>query len=135
MKVDRIITSVPLNSTAAKVVSGRGEHWTPDYMPSRDIWETPPPMRRVPTSNPTAAGIVGLRTGRLVVVGLYDGGSKNHKSSWVVRCDCGRYELRKARALRNPENTNDKCQECDHLERIRTNHYAKKPTKMQWERT
>lgn len=43
------------------------------------------------------------RIGRLVVQGVYVGQNRtlnNHKSKWVVKCDCGRYQVNSGATLR-----------------------------------
>lgn len=62
----------------------------------------------------------GFKIGKLTVCGLLDikhypffkktaGGAR-----WVVRCDCGRYEIRKTKNLRDRKST--KCEKCDKLQ-------------------
>lgn len=117
---EKLPATTPLNKTAAKVVSQRGDHYNPDVNYSGH-WhaDAPPRMRKIPARSKAAAKMIGHRTGRLKVVGLYAGKT----SKWVVRCSCGDYELRTARALRNPHNKNDKCQNCHHLGRVKHRYF------------
>ena len=55
-----------------------------------------------------APPLVGVRFGRFVVVGLH----AEIRGAWVVRCDCGDYETRRSRAIRNPNNFGDRCTLC-----------------------
>lgn len=107
----------PVNRTAALVVS-RGEHFEPEVDTSKMVYsDTPLPIKR-PTnaakSNPAYKDLTGLRNGRLTVMGLYAGG----KGRWVVRCACGKYEVRTAKAVKNIAN-NDMCSFCHAVERIK----------------
>lgn len=44
----------------------------------------------------------------MVVVGL----AKDIAARWIVRCDCGDYEPRTAKAIKNPANGADCCVKC-----------------------
>lgn len=52
--------------------------------------------------------LAGQRQGAFLILGL----SARHRSRWVVRCDCGIYALRSAKALKNPQNSLDCCTAC-----------------------
>lgn len=103
---------IPINKTAARVVSA-GEQYVPNkkhgsYLHS----ELPLPTRRIPSDAPDLRGI---RFGSFRVVGLGEQGvGRRGNAPWVVRCDCGRYEHRTAKAIRNPRNTEDACNICRH---------------------
>jgi hypothetical protein len=130
-RLNAVITSVPANATAARVM-GRGEQsWKPaNPRPfGRLHWDHPPPMKDFfgePHKNFT-----GRRFGRFVVVGLLDqdGGKR-----WVVRCACGDFEVRTPQsiALRiagfEPNDSNpcwDRCWNCGQLTVIQKR-YVKK---------
>lgn len=55
--------------------------------------------------------LTGKRRGRLVVQGL----AKYIPKRWVVRCDCGTYEVRTSKAIRNDSNAVDACVRCKQL--------------------
>lgn len=123
---DRIAASAPANSTAAKVTS-RGSHYEPTFIPCRETWDTPPPMRDIPANqqnNPNLVGIMGRKFGRLTVLGLLNDPERSSKqgSSWVVRCACGAYEVRKAKTIRNPLNIEDRCSRCDAVKKHQENY-------------
>lgn len=62
--------------------------------------------------------LVGVRRGSLTVVGYatWRGTSKSESPHrWCCRCVCGRYTLRKGKALRNERNTTDACDRCREL--------------------
>lgn len=52
--------------------------------------------------------LTGHRQGRFSVVGFAAG----VKARWVVKCDCGFFEIRSTQALKNPNNGKDCCSEC-----------------------
>lgn len=59
--------------------------------------------------------LVGIKVGKLTVLGL----STERNSSWVVKCDCGKYTFRTARTIRK-RNSDSACDDCD-----RQNKYLK----------
>lgn len=123
--LERIVASVPLNQTAAKVTSG-GEHYEPVVeFSAHEHFDAPPPIQPMHKLPGTAQGIVGRKCGRLTVIGLAvsqaaEGKTRRkHNARWVVRCVCGDYEFRTVKAIRNPRNTSDRCQRCHHIERVK----------------
>lgn len=120
---DRIAASVPLNVTAATVVSS-GEHYEPKFT-NQAHWKEPPPIRPFPKHAPTSLpNFTGKQHGRLRVLGLHrhPDGNKNAGLRWVVRCVCGRYELRSTKALKAERVTDDgqgdRCQACVHTRKL-----------------
>ena len=115
-KFDDILTRRPVNRTAALVVSA-GVQYAPNTKGNGHDSENPIPTRPVSRYELSAESFVdltGWRIGRLTVVGIADlVGGKSMK--WVVRCDCGRYSTRKAKAIKNEQNTQDRCDHCRHL--------------------
>ena len=73
-------------------------------------YESCPPI--LPTSEHAWRNILedltGARQGKLTVVGFSEG----LKARWVVKCECGFYEIRTTQAIKNPNNGNDCCSEC-----------------------
>lgn len=97
---------LPVNKTAALVI-GKGVAYLPGKIDADRIHsELCPPIRRHLLL--TSDDLTGTRLGRLAVVGMH--AKKNGR--WVVRCDCGIFEIRTAKGLRNPENRGDRCVEC-----------------------
>lgn len=122
---DRVISSAPLNTDAAKARDGGGVHWTPEIKqsPGKVRSHAPLPMKTVPPG----LNLTGLKVGRLTVIGL---AAKNTSggAAWVVRCVCGYYETRKARTLRRPGYAADAmCDECRYLHELRSGR-VKRPT-------
>ena len=72
-------------------------------------------MRPIPKGAPE---LIGMVNGRLTVIGLLAETSAQ-QAAWVVRCTCGKYETRTAKAIRNPKNAEDRCYHCRHLEYLK----------------
>lgn len=104
----------PVDRVAARVV-GKGVDWTPNKRIQTADSETPLPTAIIERMNPqartVAETVIGRRCGRLTVLGL----SADRKGRWVVRCQCGTYTLRTYKAITNPANTVDCCEQCRHL--------------------
>ena len=125
---DRIISSTPLNTDAAKARDGGGVHWEPEtkQSPGKVRSHAPPPMRPLPKV-PTCPNLVGLKVGKLTVIGMAAKRTSDG-AAWVVRCVCGYYETRKARVLRRPDYAADAmCDECRYLVELKAGR-AKRPT-------
>ena len=58
--------------------------------------------------------LTGRRFGKMTVIGYSKDNKQStyHKPNWVCRCECGMYETRKSRAVKNPNNQNDCCHVC-----------------------
>lgn len=119
-------TSGPVNKVAARVMRP-GIHYEKDLGDFDKHWQNPPPHYRfIPQAgNPQSIDLTGRKFGLFTVVGWL--GTKNGPSTgrrkgpdkppkrqgaWLVRCTCGDYEQRTARAIRNPANTGDRCRIC-----------------------
>lgn len=76
---------------------------------------TPLPMIEFP--GPDDKNLTGLNVDRLTVMGfsVLKGSGTGAKGRWVVRCACGRYEIRSSRALkrRRTRGKVESCHECD----------------------
>ncbi len=97
VKLIDIVSKKPVNKTAALVVGSSKErhlnHKSPNAYESETPYKT---MDRLPFhSRKTLKDLTGIKTGRLTVLGY----SSEYKRRWVVRCDCGRYCLRKNKPL------------------------------------
>lgn len=108
----------PIDRTAAMMFS-KGVA-PPDVKITCDHWETCPPMkaRALVKYQMTDEDLTGRRQGRFVVMGM----ARDRKARWVVRCDCGCFEIRTAKALRNPNNADDKCVKCRKLDQAKRHH-------------
>jgi len=110
---NRVVSATPQNQTAARVMS-KGVHYEPTMAPAPHHVSTdvPLPMRDIRSTAPEtqvlARALVGKIFGRLTVKGLAVG-----KSRWVVRCSCGQWEHRRAKALQQGEVARLMCRRCD----------------------
>lgn len=109
---DRIAASSPINRAAGLAVSGASIHYEPKINDARESWDAPPALRPIP---PNVPPLVGRRFGRMVVVGL----QAETNGRWVVRCACGKYEVRRAAAINGKYAAVQQCQVCDHLDKLR----------------
>lgn len=112
---DRLATSAPLNKTSAVVTGKSGIHWTPKKTFLQPRYDSPQPLSPVPVGMPDLAG---NQFCRFKVAGYLGRDGK-----WLVRCACSAYEERTAKAIRNPKNIVDCCQECQHLLQIKRNQH------------
>lgn len=116
---DFIATSRPVDATAARVLQ-KGEHYDPVKAKERfGHSDTPLPTGRY--RGPASWDMTGNRFGLFLVVGAVPGQVvTGFKTRWVVRCQCGAYEIRTTRAIKNPENAEiDRCAVCRNLVWIR----------------
>ena len=112
MIFDDVITSDPVNGTAARVTS-RGYQ----YIPNKKIetLDSPYPIEtRALEINQPQKDHSGRRFGRLTAIAPY----AHKRKRWVCRCDCGTFTVRTTRAVQNTKN-NDACEECRHLDYLR----------------
>lgn len=125
--------SQPANQQAGKIIGKGGDVWKPEikYPPGFVREEVGAlPFRNPP---PNTLNLMGQRFGSLVVLGLQAEPRKGGtKAAWVVRCDCGAYEHRKAKTLTKGDPKRWHCSNCDYLSELRA---GRKPTKTIAERT
>ena len=119
---DRIAASVPVNKQAARV-AGRGVHYQSKFQPPKWQISVENPLPFTLNINPLSGISVGMRVGRMVVKGY--GGKVGQEAAYVVRCDCGKWEHRKARALKTPQKPL-MCFNCHNLEWIKSAEYRAK---------
>ena len=137
----------PVDRVAARVTSRHKQEFdaTAHIQAHTRHSDNPFPMRALDSGLAgTANDIRGLRNGRLVIIGLLAQRSKNREqrkqgrrkmAQWVARCDCGRYEIRSAKAMRSPTNKEDRCMACWKLADIqrRRVHRDGLPQRERWE--
>ena len=97
VKTIDIVNKTPVNKTAALVTGKCKETHLNHKNPCSRESDTPYRiMDRIPFhARNELTNLTGKRNGRLTILGY----SRDFKKSWVVRCDCGRYGLRKNRAV------------------------------------
>ncbi len=117
----RVITSDPIDATAARVVS-RGPQWVElDSNPADVCSAVPLPTRKVASDWRTFQDLTGSVRGWLTVIGLAayrKRTARECKAYWVCRCVCGSYTFRTSRAIKNVAN-NDACAKCHKVRRLR----------------
>jgi hypothetical protein len=119
---------IPVNRLALQGVL-KGEHYKFNRkgIKNRRFW-TYEPLPIAPLYV-TAENIIGRKFGSNMVVVNYYGKSisKNRPMGrWIVRCVCGNYELRSAKAVKNKKNKNDCCCECKKIRTMRNSIYQRK---------
>ena len=110
--VDGVRANRPVDRVAVRVAFAKGEAYEPTKkIVTRDsdapiAWRG---MRSVDVRS-GRENLAGRRFGRFVVLGIAVEGH-----GWVVRCQCGRYSVRNAKAICNPRNSADRCEHCRHV--------------------
>lgn len=117
----RIITSIPLDSTAAAVVRP-GYHYEPisDIYGVKQWFSKCPELVEPPRNQPQFVNLTGKRFGELIVIGY--GGTHPTKpgSRWVVQCRCGRYEYRRTQSITGSKaKQRRRCTVCDNTANVR----------------
>jgi hypothetical protein len=124
--------SVPLNRTAARVIS-KGTHYIPPKKNNtREYWETPPPL--VTSVTEAVKSLFGTRKGSLTVIG-YLGSSSSGSARLLVRCDCGKYEVRLSNRWRKHSGINNYCQFCEYTQKLKFAHLSDGEKRAERERT
>lgn len=139
------VKGAPVDRVAALVMS-RSRYGYDDKAhidPRRIHSEAPPVMRRLPRGMPADRDLTGHRHGWLTVRGMldHDKAGRNSKTRkkrgalWVVRCVCGRYEVRARRSLVNENNREDRCDACWKLANMKRHrdYLDGKPQRDAWE--
>lgn len=109
---DAIVTAAPLDAQASAVRDGSGEIYEPPINSAAQAhWKAPPPaLKALGKGHPDLAG---HRFGRFTVVRFHGATSKNNPvPTWLVRCACGDYELRRTKTVMKPGDPDDCCLEC-----------------------
>lgn len=128
-RLARVLDGVrsPIDRVAARV-AGKGVEFKSRKIVLTADQPTPievRPLSAVPTEH---RDLVGRQFGTMKVLGL-----SFVPSRWVVRCICGVYTLRTARAIRNPDNASDCCEQCRHLLYLKRNEYWRRTGKeVEW---
>lgn len=102
----KIASSLPVDKTAA-MVTQKGTSFVPKIKPhSITVTDIRPQIWN--GTHLDGFDLTGKRFGRFTVIGL----SAEKRSRWVCRCDCGNYEMRRAKSVQNPANDFDRCIIC-----------------------
>jgi hypothetical protein len=132
MNLHGIVTSAPIDKEAA-LVTNPGEQYIPKGKLQGHHWKVCPPLRNIPRvahNSPFFENLKGKRVGRFTVLGLWEvtklkDSKYKRKAIWICKCDCGDFEGRTSRALKNPDNSEDRCWYCRQLLMIKR--------KMEWQ--
>ena len=103
----------------SKIVVSKSIHHGCDYNPgSRMTSMVPFPTRQF--LGPQKHNLSGRKTGRFTVIGISSQFRKPSRDGerWVVKCSCGRYEIRRMKSIKNATNT-DACGECKNTAYLR----------------
>lgn len=105
----------------AAVATSGGDHYESAAKPGAIVhWKAPPAMRPVPSGLPD---LTGLKGEYLTVVGLrlLEDRASWTRTTWVVRCVCGDYEVRRHKSLAKHRAfaPDDACFECRHVRALR----------------
>lgn len=119
MDFDRVASSAPLDATAASVRDGSGDLYEVAIPAHHPHFRAPPlPLHRL---QPGQIDYTGRRIGRLTVIRFHElrhnGGTK--EAMWLVRCQCGDYELRRAKTIRRNANADACCYVCHSVNTLR----------------
>jgi hypothetical protein len=111
-----LTNDVPVDATAARVMQ-KGEHFhgrTKSTICTERL-EAPSAYLPLPLSS---EDLRGKRIGNLLVLGFL-GRNSGKRSVWQVRCVCGYYIRRTARALRDKSESELICNDCAYREKLR----------------
>lgn len=104
---DRIAASTPLNRTAGAVTARGGDHYSPSIVVQKRRHsavsthsDAPAKMLRKLPVDPNFEDFTGKKIGKLTVLGYLGKLNPNYPGRWQVRCVCGAYEQRTAKAIK-----------------------------------
>ena len=117
-------THIPANKTTALVMS-KGVQYKPKISRNRKCSENPFGLAKKETikfleRQSTFKDMTGEKHGTFEVLGLLKGSN----SRWVCKCNCGIYETRTAKSIKNHRNNPgkfdlDKCEYCSDIDGLR----------------
>lgn len=131
--------TIPRDTTAAAVVFYKGVHYDPEIKgKTYQTQDTPHLLRSISSlpdkvkKDPNFKDYTGFKYGNFVVVGLL----KDKKfDKWVLRCNCGLYEIRRTSRLREePKRLCQQiCQSCLDLARLQNREFYQKNGFYPWD--
>ncbi|EAQ8610119.1 hypothetical protein D7J76_22255 [Salmonella enterica] len=130
------VARVPANRVAARVI-GKGIDWQPNKKREQGDSETPLPTLEICQMDRTQREqfylFRGRVFGRMTVIGIA-AIKQGDSMRYVVRCACGTYTYRRAKAIKNPKNNMDCCDYCRHLLHLKRNEIHRRTGKnLKWE--
>ena len=103
----------PVDRIAKRVVSG-GISYVPSCKKNEQMWKIMPKPEAVPSG---INDITGMRRGRIVIAGYYEGRRSNGRKLrhyWIARCDCGTFVVRLGKKFEKNTDPENACQTCKH---------------------
>ena len=103
---DKLAVSRPVNRQSATVAGSGGSHYSPKIKTCERVYSDIPVHSDVPAKMvqnlpkaPTFTDLTGRKFGKFTVVGYLGKLNPKVKGKWQVRCVCGSYEQRTAKAI------------------------------------
>lgn len=120
----RVGNSAPVDGLAARQIRG-GINFVSSKKIQQVHSDTPIVCKPVPKD---VQDFTRTRRGRLTVWGYLEKATTNgHGPLWLVRCDCGQYEARRAKALKGANALKpDGCQQCCQLAYLRKSEHFRR---------
>lgn len=118
---DRVFSASPLTKEAALGSTNSYDKRELPRNPDASEWDAPPPFRspnKVEMAQSNFLDLTGTKKGRLMVMGILKN-NETQSQKWLCRCACGKFVVRKAKAIKNPNNDQDACVECQHMQQVR----------------
>jgi hypothetical protein len=125
MDFDDLFAMTPVNRLAGRVTAGSSTCYEPKKKVTATESETPFPLRHLDyqvKNSQDFVDLTGVKFGRLTVIGMH----LNLNGRWVCRCTCGRYVVRRKKAIQNSENSGDRCSLCQHLAYLKREDYFRR---------
>lgn len=128
---DTVAPLMPFDKTASQV-AGRGVHF--EWEPNREQVHSDLPIKTRQATprelkDPNYRDLTGAKIGRLRVMGIASFSSQE-KRRWVVRCQCGDYEIRRAKFIKaclSGENTDEAmCMSCGYTRKLQQGYHNPK---------
>ena len=115
MDFDAVAASTPLDATASAVRDGSGEIYEV-RVPAHIAHFIAPPRPQMDRPD-DVEDLTGIQRGRFTVIRYHSPAKDGGK--WLVRCACGDYELRRAKAIRRGDDQDMSCFCCVHTDTLR----------------
>jgi len=118
-RIELVVTSSPVDSTAARVMR-QGDNFESARRIPPTRFHSDTPTQTYPFIGLREHDMTGVRWGSFVVIGWVGKLNPKKKSCWLVRCLCGRYEMRHANVMAKPPSTGSQCHHCETTLQLRS---------------
>ncbi len=113
-----IASATPVNRDASRARDMRGVHYTTPIPKGLAHFKSPPPAQMpFRPMHMLTRDMAGDQIGRLKVI-RFHGITKAKRATWLVRCSCGDYELRRHESLAKCTDPDECCYVCKHTRRL-----------------